>query len=274
MIILFSLIIVVVISFFVIYKMIANPPITPAFLNNVVGNVEVDTGSGWQSATHGQELDAADAIRTNQGSVDVYVGESLILALTSGSEITLDTIGSAMKVTQKWGRVWNKFTGLAGVTSYENQMPTTKATVRGTGFLTIVDKDETVIVGEGIVDQQSPASTISLSSDEKGIYNGTLVKAELTLLETQEVKDQMKMDIERLKTLRRHLLSKNQFLVGTVKKTYGLSDSDVESYLAKIDTGELNDADLLSQAPFKAEVLTRIKALNDEIKQQMKIANE
>ena len=51
---------------------------------------------------------------------------------------------------------------------------------------------------------------------------------------------------------------------------YKLTDNDIQMYLDKIDSGEIDDAKLIEKSPIKTDSIAKLKKINDEIKTAMK----
>lgn len=240
-----------------------------AFLNVESEAVQVDTGAGWQSAKDGMDLGLDDKVKTEDGVASVVIYESVIVALDPGSEVTIKDLNKEhVKVTHDSGSAWHKFTGLTGIEAFSVETPATVATVRGTEFETTM---ESVRVSEGKVEVVTKdGKTFLIEGGYKLMQVGDeWVKVPLTKADKADLIAQMNLTVDRLRKLRWAEIMKKETLYNTVKALYGLTDDDVQVYLADADAGEydLNEAEAMS--PVKSEVVGKIKAITLEIIEQL-----
>ncbi len=132
------------------YFIIAPKSATAAILYVESGQVEVNTGSGWQTGTDEMELKKGSQVKTGDGEATVVLLEGEVVHLQPNSEIRLDEIsGKKIHISQLAGETWNKVTKISGISEFTIETPTTVATVRGTEFIL---NDEELDVEEGEVD--------------------------------------------------------------------------------------------------------------------------
>lgn len=272
----------------------------PAYLSTTDSDVFVDSGNGWEKAVNEMELSVNDKIKTGSGTANIILYESVIISLEKNTEVSVaDLAKDNLAVKLKEGSTWNKFTGLSGIKNYEISTPTTVASVRGTSFAVNHKNGESVVfVGEGTVevkeltkdpandengsedtDESSTSKTgkkLTLSAGEKAVNpkDGELRKAELSEDEKAYILEKMKEILNTLKDVRSKEIQKHEKPLNFIKSTYELSDADVKEKLAEIDSGELDDEELIEKSPIQFEAMNKLKGMNDEIKnQQTLIAN-
>ncbi|MBU0461785.1 MAG: FecR domain-containing protein [Nanoarchaeota archaeon] len=128
-----------------------------AFLSIENGDVQVNSGSGWEQASDGMALSLNDMIKTgDDGEASVIIYDSAIISLSPNTEVMIaDLADDTATVKQNSGSTWNKFIGLSGLKGLEIETPTAVATVRGTEFGIDLtgeeDVSESLIVAEGEV---------------------------------------------------------------------------------------------------------------------------
>lgn len=256
---------VIVIAGGVIYNSIVSDKIDPAFLTVESGTVQLDKGTGYQTVTGEVILYLNDKVKTLDGTATIILYESIITELEPNTEVSIKTLTeNNVALKQDSGSTWSKFTAITGIDSYEVETPTTVATVRGTAFGVNVEQDE-ILVGEGNVNVEKEGQIHSLAQFEKLTQLG---KTRLTAADKQKILGKAKKNIERLKSLRDRIIEKQGPLIKKAMAKYGVTEVELRGYLAKIDSGEIDDAELLAKSPVKLPVMNRFKRLNDELKNQ------
>lgn len=256
------------------YHWLTSSPTRAAFLNLEEGAVEVDQGSGWETALDDMSLGLSDKVRTLQGKATILLFESILISLDENTEVSIAALAKdKSSIKQEKGSTWHKFTSLAGVQSYEVVTPTTVATVRGTSFGvdTLEDGDD-ILVGEGSVGVASEGEQAQLSEFEKIVKKkgSKFDKKAWSLDDKKRLKRQATKHIQHLKNLRKAELKKKHQLMQWAKKKYRLSDADVDKFFDDVDAGKRNDEEVLSKVPIKSESLAKIKRLDDQIKKEQK----
>jgi len=254
-----------------LYLNVAKSPTATAFLNVHDGNVLLDSGSGWETAEDGMRLSLDDRVKTEDGNADVILYESVIVSLEPETTIQIaDLTKEHPKISLEQGSVWNKFTGLLGVESYDVETPTTVATVRGTEFGVAHKKNiSEVFVAEGGVDVTDEDETMRVGAHErvrKEIAKG-MVKEAMSAAEIDGMEEKQKRTLEALKNLREREIDKSTVLL-KVAETQGYNRAEIRDKLVDVDDGKLDDRKIAGMVPIQTESVDKLLALNDMIKEQ------
>jgi hypothetical protein len=256
------------------YFFIFNDDVNLAYLTVKKQNVEVNTQGNWLQAED-MELSLSDKVRTTNGNALVLLYESILVDLDENTEVSIESLSEEKVVlNQNSGSVWSKFTGISGIESYEVQTPNSVATVRGTGFLSKVDEGVSqFLVGEGVVEVNTESGTITVNTGEKAVKvdGEELRKQELSEEEKVEIRDYMQQTLNDLKNLRKKEIEKHSSIIDKLMEQYQLTEEDINNFLEQIDSGELNDAELIEKSPVKLDAMYKIKRINDEIKKQISL---
>jgi len=246
------------------FKMTGSPTVE-AFLNVYQGDVQVNQGKGWASATDGMDLDMQDRVKTLANSeAAVVLYESIIISMDPETEIFIkDLAKSHIKAEQPTGSTWNKFTGLAGVEGLSIETPTTVATVRGTDFG--VDMEQ-ILVGEGEVEVEYKGEKYVIKAGKKAVIrDGELVIEDLTPEDWAKINGERENTIKTLKTLRLREVEKHPIIAKRLKQQYDITDADIKEYLEKADRGEFDLDEVESMSPVKMESVKKIREFTEEI---------
>jgi hypothetical protein len=244
-----------------------------AFLNIDSGQVQVDTGSGWQAATDGMDLGVNDKVKTLNGEATIVLHESVIITVEPNSEVAISDLSKdSLQIEQTEGSTWNKFTGLTGVNELSVKTPTTVATVRGTEFGVEM---RGVLVGEGVVEVTGDGETFLIKAGKKiVIRDGKLVEEDLTPEEKARILSKMQNTLEKMKRLRMQEIEKKQFIYEKMKAKYDITDEEVKEYLERADNGEFDLEEVEKKAPVKVEGLKKVKEITEKIIEQKKAMAE
>ncbi|GAB4443485.1 MAG: hypothetical protein OHK0011_25770 [Turneriella sp.] len=99
------------------------------------GQVEIDSGKGWQKASLGGMLNESDKIRTGSpGTLLVQLKSGAVLKLKSDTQIVLSQVGNATTVDVESGALFSKVGKRAEGQSFRIRAQTMVAAVRGTEF--------------------------------------------------------------------------------------------------------------------------------------------
>ena len=215
------------------YMVLVPPSPTDALLYIESGTVEVNLGSGWQTATHEMELTAGNAIRTTDGEALVVIRESEFVYLEPNTELSLDEVtGKKVSITQAAGETWNKVNKLTGVEEFEVKTPNTVATVRGTSFII---NDNELLAEEGVVDFASGPQKVTVREMQRVLR--TTMQAQSFTAEDRARFDKYKTAyLKTLKILREREIQKRPFLIK-------MASSKGYSYQKILDTLEQVDND-------------------------------
>lgn len=244
-----------------------------AFLNIDSGQVQVDTGSGWQAATDGMDLGVNDKVKTLNGEATIVLHESVIITVEPNSEVAISDLSKdSLQIEQTEGSTWNKFTGLTGVNELSVKTPTTVATVRGTEFGVEM---RGVLVGEGVVEVTGDGETFLIKAGKKIVMrDGKLVEEDLTPEEKARILSKMQNTLEKMKRLRMQEIEKKQFIYEKMKAKYDITDEEVKEYLERADNEEFDLDEVEKKAPVKVEGLKKVKEITEKIIEQKKAMAE
>lgn len=249
---------------------------TPVAYLHSEGVVEVDFGNGWQPANNGMSLKKGVKIRTLDGTASVILHESVIASLDTNSQLTLDsTSKKALKITHTTGKLWNKFTDLAGVSSYSVTTPKTVATVRGTEYgIDLTREDIVHLAAEGHVDISAEGEELELAELEKIVYGTKLSKQQLTPEDARYIIKNLKKTLEQLKKIRWNHITRQQFILSQVRRQYKIDDASIRDGLDKIDAGEIDYESYIDQLPFKPKAAVKFIRLTKLIQEQIKLIKQ
>jgi hypothetical protein len=254
------------------YFYITGSSTRPAFLNVELQTVQVDTGSGYETAVDGMKLSENDKVKTLDGEATIVLYESTMVSLEPNTEVSITDL-DAIKVAleQNSGATWNKFTGITGLVEFSISTPTTVATVRGTEFgLDMMG----VIVAEGVVEVVVGGETFRLTAEKKIVLrDGEWVEEDITPEDRQKIVAHMGDTLKMMKEIRWEEVNKKQLVYNQLKEQYELSDQDVIDYLDRADNGEFDLDEVEAGAPDsvkKIESAQKIKAMTEEIIKQNK----
>jgi hypothetical protein len=240
-------VVVLVILIGIGYFLLATPPVTAALLYVESGDVQVNTGSGWQPATDEMELAQGNSIKTGTGEATVVLQEGEVVHLQPNTEIKLDALsGKSIKLSQTAGETWSKVTKISGISEFSIETPTTVATVRGTEFMLSGDQ---VDVEDGDVEYEK-------KTDKKKIHVRARKKALANMMEEEDMSEadfgRMQKfagkEVEVLKKIRAREIKKHARLLKMAEKK-GYTEPQMEQMLNDIDDGRQNEDELYNNAP-------------------------
>jgi len=262
-------VVLVVIVASVLFLFSGEEKLKAAYLTGLSGDVKIITENGESNAKNGQELFLGDSISTQNGRADVVLLGRAIVSLEPNTEVKISSLlEDNIEIKQNSGSTWNKFLGLVGANSFKVQTPDAVASVRGTEFGVDVNANSSIaLVSDGVVNFGTDNKTFDLKELEKaGVINKKLVRLNLTEEDIRKILLRKTQTIRNLKSIREEQIKNLGPLITFARKTYGLTDKDIQEKLNAIDRGELDDEKLIEKAPFKKDDLRRIKRINDEIK--------
>ncbi len=270
---------ILVLGVFFVYRAI-NPPIKEAQLIVKEGSVQLDTGSGWRDVAGEISLAVNDKIKVGDGKALVILFESIIINLNPDTEISIKEISEEYSsIKQETGSTWSKFTGLLGVKGYSVETPTTVATVRGTDFGVDVNLDNTnVTVIEGQVMVQVGNESYTVDEFYMLIAEGDNVTlVELTPEQIKRLMGNVEGVLSALKGLRQTEIDNHPTIINKIKDKYGLNDADIAEGLEKVDTGEIDQDEILAQVPETFRNMPgvqKVRELNIKINEQYNFMKE
>ena len=239
----------------------------PAYLSIESGNVQVNTGSGWTTATEGMKLSQDDMVKTGPGSKAVVIFyESAFAELNANTQITIAELEKdAVKINQDSGSTWNKVTKLAGLEDYEVETPTTVATVRGTEF----GVNDVVAVADGNVDAKAGEETVSLTIGEASeVVDGTITKRKMTQEEIKKALANMQAALISMKKIRDQSIMKIPLARMKIKKLSAEDKAEYERIKDEVDNNIREIEDLISKAPVKTKRVMHVVEQTKKIRDQ------
>jgi len=197
------------------------------------GAVEVNMGSGWQTAQDDMDLKQGDHVRTTDGEATVVLLEGEILHLQPNSEVTLNQVSSkSISISQLSGETWNRVTKLSGIKSYTVTTPNTVATVRGTTFYY---NDDEVTVEDGVVSFGPPTNPNQMNvNPNKRANRNNWQDADATDVDYAKFEQFRQKQINALTRIRAREIKKHTFL---------LKQADKQGYNAEKRAQMLSDID-------------------------------
>ncbi len=228
------------------FFVVAPKPATAAILYVESGNVEVNTGAGWEPGQDEMELSQGTQVKTTSGEATVVFYEGEIMHLQPNSQVQLDLVSKdKVKVTQLAGETWNKVTKLSGISEYTIETPSTVATVRGTEFMI---NDEELEVGEGEVDY-GPRDKAERHKVQK-------MKRMLKTMEEQDMTEEQKARFQEfggkyvkiLQKVRAREIKKHKMLMKAAEGK-GYNKEKIQHDLNEIDEGRQDEDKLYQEVP-------------------------
>lgn len=247
--------IIAVIMLVIVFLVILKPAraITPALLTNVQGEVQVDSGNGYQTAANGMELLPGFKIKTGLASkASIIFYDSSIIRLTENTEIKIKSLSSKggqidVGVEQESGRTWNRVLSLTGKTNYEVETPNTVATVRGTAFGIDLRDGDAIFVADGNVTVTEDGEQTIVSEDHAVHFNESIDEVEqIGFQENWETfsDENIRQDLEYIKQQRleriKELLEENEFVVEQIQARNELTEEEI---LELLETTHPDDYD-------------------------------
>jgi len=229
------------------YFLLAPPSVSAAILYIDSGDVQINTGNGWQTATDEMELAQGAQIKTATGEATVVLQEGEIVHLQPNTEIKLDSITSkSIKLSQTAGETWSKVTKISGISEFTIETPTTVATVRGTEFMLSAEQLD---VEDGDVEYEKKA-------DKKKIHVRARKKAFANMMEEEDMGEadfgRMQKfsgkEVEVLKKIRAREIKKHARLLKMAEKK-GYTEQQMAQTLNDVDEGRQSEDELYNSAP-------------------------
>ncbi len=227
------------------YFLLAPKPATAAILYVESGQVEVNTGKGWQQGTDEMELKKGSQVKTGDGEATVVLLEGEIVHLEPNSEIKLDQIGKKIKITQLAGETWNKITKISGISEFTIETPTTVATVRGTEFAL---NEEEIDVEEGEVDYgQKKGEKIKVMGGKRA-FAKTLKEENIPEERLARIKNFPEKYEKILKRVRAREIRKHQRILKMAAEK-GYTEENIHQRLENFDEGREDEDKAYQEAP-------------------------
>ncbi len=229
------------------YFLLAPPSVSAAILYIESGDVQVNTGSGWQTATDEMELKQGAQIKTATGEATVVLQEGEIVHLQPNTEIKLDSItGRSIKLSQTAGETWNKITKISGISEFSIETPSTVATVRGTEFML---NDVQLDVADGDVEYENKADKKKMHvRAKKKAMADTMQEEDMIDADFAKMQKFAGMEVKVLKKIRAREIKKHGRILKMAEKK-GYTEQQMEQTLNEVDEGRQSEDELYDSAP-------------------------
>lgn len=270
-----KLIIIAVIALLLVgtgYFLLAPASATAAVLYVERGQVEVNSGNGWQTGTDEMELNKGSQVKTGDGEATVVLLEGEVVHLEPNSEIRLDQIsGKKIHITQLAGETWNKVTKISGISEFTIETPTTVATVRGTEFTL---NSEELDVTEGEVDYgPKEGEKIKVMGGKRALAK-MLREENIPEERLARIRNFPEKYEKILKRVRAREIRKHRQILQMAEKR-GLTEEKIRAQLNEIDEGRQDEEKAYEQVPaLMKPKAKRTYLLTKEIKRARMILRE
>jgi hypothetical protein len=229
------------------YFLLAPPSVSAAILYIESGDVQVNTGKGWQTATDEMELEQGAQVKTAEGEATVVLQEGEIVHLQPNTEIKLDSIsGKSIKLTQIAGETWNKITKISGISEFSIETPNTVATVRGTEFM-LNNAQLDVVDGDVEYEKKADKKKMHVRAKKKAMAD-KMQEEDMTDTDFAKMQKFSSMEIKVLKKVRAREIKKHGRMLKMAQKK-GYTEQQMEQTLNDMDEGRQNEDELYNQAP-------------------------
>ncbi|HLP79670.1 MAG TPA: hypothetical protein VK158_03490 [Acidobacteriota bacterium] len=262
------------------------PYVSPFIFDSVdVGFVNVLDGSAFLVRKNVETeilapmvLKQGDIIYTTTGEANVILFESEVVRLSPYSKVQLTEMSdSKILLTQLSGNLSHSVNNLNGNRTYIVKLPETTATATGTQFVTTIGGGyESHYVSEGQIFVEDSFTDLSVGILEKSIKRSgePLVLEPLSAEEKKILAREVSQTIQTLQGLRQAQIAELTPVVELVKKKYNLTDEDLQIYLAKIDSGEIDMKDVVANAPISNHRVDKFIQTTSNIKDSIKTLSE
>ena len=240
--------IIIVLCIIGVVWLLLSPEAVKAQLLVESGTVQVKhEGGSWTSAENGMLIYQSDSVRTgDNSSASIVLFESSIIRLDSNTEVTLQELlqqegETSIKIRQDVGRTWNTVSKISGIDDYEVQTPTTVASVRGTGFVVIVQANGSTYYGvaHGILNVTSISNGVIQDEVDLGGNDSVIVYIDLiteTLTVTPFVMDEwvlenLQQDEQFREDVKEELYRRIEQYIPDLKEQYGITDEELDVLL-------------------------------------------
>ena len=163
----------------------------------------------------------SEEIRNNK-PIDILMNAAVDFAIDYSNDNTI--------LKQDKGTTWNKFTDVAGISSYSVQTPTTIASVRGTEFEISSDEEaSTLIVEEGEVDFKADNEEVIVKSNEKFMVKREKLKDRMTkkmeklemgLKDRERMAKRVEKNVKRMEKVKERVMRRAKMEEGKVKELF------------------------------------------------------
>jgi len=260
--------VIILIGIFLLYSASAQ---TQAILHIEEGTIQVNSGSGWETAVDNMQLSQKDMIKTLENSYGVILlDNSIVIQLEPETEISLEDLDpDNIQISESLGTVWIKFVSVTGIKSLSVETPNTLAIVRGTELGVSLEE---VRVIKGDVEVQKGEESIFVNSGYKVVT--TRDRLEKEPLSAQDVKiafDVSEMNYKYLNIARLNEVRKNQMLYDFYTNKFNLNDVDVDYNLDQLDQMPGPEyKETITKLPVKPRNVQRAIRLTEVIREDRK----
>ncbi len=227
------------------YFVLAPKAATAAILYVERGQVEVNTGTGWQTGSDEMELKKGSGVRTADGEATVVLLEGEVMHLEPNSEVKLEQISrKKIKITQLAGETWNKVTKISGISEFIVETPTTVATVRGTEFA-LNEEELAVTDGEVGYGPKGEPSKIKVRKGKRALAKTMQEEDIAELARFKQFPEKYEKILQRVRA--REIRKHQQILKMAEKRGY--TEEKIRAQLNEVDEDRENEDKLYEQAP-------------------------
>ncbi len=221
-----------------------------------------------------------ESIQTLDGEALVTINENHFLWIKPNSKVTLTAIDKDQVImTLDNGDVWYMHVNVSDKQKFTLLNELSAINPLGTKFFSTFNADTkttSTFVIDGKVKVSDDFVDLYLEPFEKSYKTDVdgLVKVELSSADKEIAKYQLDRDYAILKSARNVEINKHGTVLAIVKSKFNVTDEIIQETLAKLDSGELNEQQLLEQSPVPIPAIGRLKELNAAAKETLLVAGQ
>lgn len=258
------------------YAFVNSDSIEKATLNTQ-GQVEINQGNGFIAAQDGMQVKEDDIIRTNDGTAELILYESVFIVVEENSELKVTSLSKKnVELEQGYGSSWTKFANVLGMEGIKMKTPSAVATVRGTTFGT---ENDSIMVSEGKVEVVINGETFILT-DGKKVHNvnGTFVEDDMTKEQLAKASQMLSIHLDAMKEVRNDAIDtqhkKYAFMIDPQLEKNEITMDEAYEMLEVVDQTGKDVDEIMQKSPVKTKPIKRIGALTKEIQEMHKIQRQ
>jgi len=262
------IIVILIIGGVVVYNLFFKTSTDTASLKSFTGTVQINRSDKLFLAENDLKLKENDIVVTKQASTaDIILYDSVYVQVEENTEISIEKLKTNnVKLKQTTGSTWTKFLNVVGIGKFEFETPSAVATIRGTEFGVDINDEEIISLLEGDLEILFDGQTHKLNPFFKfKIKNGKYEISEFTLEDKMRAVVKMRKSLVTLKNIRAKELNSRKSIIDQVIQKYNLTKG-LNDYLEDIDSGRINDRNLVQYSPIITPVIDKLLKINDEIK--------
>lgn len=241
-----------------------------ATISEVQGNVEIYFNGKWSKALEDQNLSLNDKIKTGENSTAALIlHESIFVEIDPLTEIEISSLSNDNTILkQDRGTTWNKFTDVAGISSYSVQTPTTIASVRGTEFEISSDEEASVLmVEEGEVDFKADNEEVRVKPNEKFMVKRKklkdrmakkMEKLEMGLKDHERMAKRVEKNVKRMEKVKERVIRRSNLEEGKVKELF-----------EKTKKGEISREEFEKRTKLKPNTVKKVFEMDKKVNREV-----